>query len=140
MSSFACKIISFAEGEIREIITETANTTTSNVLDKGITAQNEQTLEVKELVTQELLLQNQDLESSSMKIAVFFNDTAPTEIYTLSLHDALPISIRAEDAFDFGDRLAEISAPTLVVGGGRDRKSTRMNSSHANILYVVLCL
>ncbi|HEY4533823.1 MAG TPA: hypothetical protein VIG61_06655 [Fusobacterium sp.] len=63
-----CSFLSFAEGEIREIITETANTTTSNVLDKGITAQNEQTLEVKELDTQELLLQNQDLESSSIKI------------------------------------------------------------------------
>ncbi|AVQ16845.1 hypothetical protein FSBG_01251 [Fusobacterium gonidiaformans 3-1-5R] len=57
----------FAEGEVRELPVEGA-TTTSNVLDKGITAQNEQTLEVKELDTQELLLQNQDLESSSIKI------------------------------------------------------------------------
>lgn len=63
-----CSCLALAEGEIRELPTETEGTTTGNVLDKGITAQNEQTLEVKELDTQELLLQNQDLESSSIKI------------------------------------------------------------------------
>ena len=63
-----CSCLALAEGEIRELTTETEGTTTGNVLDKGITAQNEQTLEVKELDTQELLLQNQDLESSSIKI------------------------------------------------------------------------
>lgn len=62
-----CSFGVLAEGEIRELTTE-MTTTTSNVLDKGITAQNEQTLEVKEIDTQELLLQNQDLESSSIKI------------------------------------------------------------------------
>src|SRR3712207_6991790 len=127
----------------------------------------------------------------------FFNDTATTEIYTLSLHDALPISPRARvgnppprvaetpagmvnsiglqnpgvetflsdlDAFDLGvplivsvagDTVAEfgslcerlagdergaaielnLSCPNVKVGEGSDRKSTRLNSSHANISY-----
>src|SRR6266850_5939779 len=63
----------------------------------------------------------------------FFNDTATTEIYTLSLHDALPISdhryIRR------GDRIARRHPPLL-----RDRKSTRLNSSHLVISYAVFCL
>src|SRR3712207_7930717 len=82
----------------------------------------------------------------------FFNDTATTEIYTLSLHDALPISSGVQG-----------SLPPRAVGGaagvralpgavpqrrrsaaprpaGRDRKSTRLNSSHANISYAVFCL
>src|SRR3712207_7383088 len=65
----------------------------------------------------------------------FFNDTATTEIYTLSLHDALPISVNADRGRSrrHEDR-----------GGGararRDRKSTRLNSSHANISYAVFCL
>src|SRR3989337_264369 len=63
----------------------------------------------------------------------FFNDTATTEIYPLSLHDALPISPPARGRR--GD----------VVRGGRgatrprDRKSTRLNSSHGSISYAVLC-
>ena len=63
----------FAEGEVRELPVEGA-TTTSNVLDKGITAQNEQTLEVKELDTQELLLQNQQ-----QQVKVVQNDTLKIE-------------------------------------------------------------
>src|SRR3712207_7941474 len=90
----------------------------------------------------------------------FFNDTATTEIYTLSLHDALPISeepppgvIPIQDVF-----LAEELADQLWVASGQelprfevyarlrrfwvweDRKSTRLNSSHANISYAVFCL
>src|SRR2546428_10250589 len=83
----------------------------------------------------------------------FFNDTATTEIYTLSLHDALPIcgrhlttemtqtdvvldrpALEGGDVFDFADvhwrRLAF----------GVDRKSTRLNSSHDQISYAVFCL
>lgn len=56
----------FAEGEIRELPVE--GESAAKVLDKGITAQNEQTLEVKEVDTQELLLKNQNLESSSVQI------------------------------------------------------------------------
>src|SRR2546430_10098164 len=70
----------------------------------------------------------------------FFNDTATTEIYTLSLHDALPI-FSADDliysAFPIGD------VGVQVVGQHRphpDRKSTRLNSSHSQISYAVFCL
>src|SRR5580698_11208954 len=64
----------------------------------------------------------------------FFNDTATTEIYTLSLHDALPISglppvAIGENVFMRWDREQ-----------ARDRKSTRLNSSHMSISYAVFCL
>src|SRR6478752_2769969 len=66
----------------------------------------------------------------------FFNDTATTEIYTLSLHDALPISrpllIRPRSRDD-GPARAIRREPT-------DRKSTRLNSSHGYISYAVFCL
>src|SRR5256885_11938764 len=65
----------------------------------------------------------------------FFNDTATTEIYTLSLHDALPISLREE---------FELPAPGTWPASDqyevRDRKSTRLNSSHLVISYAVFCL
>src|SRR3712207_8282700 len=85
----------------------------------------------------------------------FFNDTATTEIYTLSLHDALPISrapprrARARRGGRAVDRLrrlrlerAGVDARLLrgALPAGRDRKSTRLNSSHANISYAVFCL
>src|SRR2546428_13751693 len=65
----------------------------------------------------------------------FFNDTATTEIYTLSLHDALPIFARA--------RHADLRpGPVRSVRGQphQDRKSTRLNSSHDQISYAVFCL
>src|SRR3712207_7559620 len=80
----------------------------------------------------------------------FFNDTATTEIYTLSLHDALPISCRPAPAPR--DRTPSPPAPERPrarrcdrrrpVRWRRpaDRKSTRLNSSHANISYAVFCL
>src|SRR5471030_1744936 len=68
-------------------------------------------------------------------IVFFFNDTATTEIYTLSLHDALPISSRrldvCTDASQERARRADES---------RDRKSTRLNSSHLGSSYAVFCL
>src|SRR3712207_8489637 len=86
----------------------------------------------------------------------FFNDTATTEIYTLSLHDALPISARAHGhERDRRHRLHRLVLPRglprrlllrrLLLPAGlhaalRDRKSTRLNSSHANISYAVFCL
>src|SRR3712207_7087120 len=99
-------------------------------------------------------------------VLFFFNDTATTEIYTLSLHDALPIckdwditgaifqSLFTEDC---GSGLcwrsfwwaAPCPIPELRAGSGgacarviqfSDRKSTRLNSSHANISYAVFCL
>src|SRR5688572_32965394 len=82
----------------------------------------------------------------------FFNDTATTEIYTLSLHDALPIfsSRRASRRCAAGSSLRprRCSYPTSVWLGNavaiasvwRDRKSTRLNSSHSQISYAVFCL
>src|SRR3712207_6932851 len=87
----------------------------------------------------------------------FFNDTATTEIYTLSLHDALPISAGnprlqvlsslapVEKRVDSIRRLVLLLglaalALTALAAWGLDRKSTRLNSSHANISYAVFCL
>src|SRR5438132_11589545 len=71
----------------------------------------------------------------------FFNDTATTEIYTLSLHDALPILLHVVRR--------DIVIPIAVTIGHdalgqvrwlQDRKSTRLNSSHTVISYAVFCL
>src|SRR5947209_15896723 len=71
----------------------------------------------------------------------FFNDTATTEIYTLSLHDALPISrILAQNLVHVRIWLPSKRAPYRFDGSQIDRKSTRLNSSHANISYAVFCL
>src|SRR5438034_6017681 len=75
----------------------------------------------------------------------FFNDTATTEFYTLSLHDALPISRRPHGPYYPGRGCARSgratpgsrSAPSRRF---RDRKSTRLNSSHTVISYAVFCL
>src|SRR6202040_4358558 len=63
----------------------------------------------------------------------FFNDTAPTEIYPLSLHDALPI-LTCPSQF----RITVMSTPAAT--SWTDRKSTRLNSSHPSISYAVFCL
>src|SRR2546430_6783528 len=83
----------------------------------------------------------------------FFNDTATTEIYTLSLHDALPIYVQR--AAQTVLRSAAAGQPDGQGGcadrdgawrcpfpgcGPRDRKSTRLNSSHSQISYAVFCL
>src|SRR3712207_8360666 len=94
----------------------------------------------------------------------FFNDTATTEIYTLSLHDALPILaigvpmtvilpiIAVLSVTSEWSQRSGLATFTLVPHRGRvllakamavvlvDRKSTRLNSSHANISYAVFCL
>src|SRR5258707_13063830 len=83
----------------------------------------------------------------------FFNDTATTEIYTLSLHDALPIwrtarrllggeCNRAQEktANHNSDREPVAHMFSSYKNGKQDRKSTRLNSSHANISYAVFCL
>src|SRR3712207_8050668 len=83
----------------------------------------------------------------------FFNDTATTEIYTLSLHDALPICARPSTSSrePVAKGVDSRHGVTEVEGGGptgagradlrrQDRKSTRLNSSHANISYAVFCL
>src|SRR3712207_7335946 len=92
----------------------------------------------------------------------FFNDTATTEIYTLSLHDALPICRNeiesAAQSIVFSATVASSgdgpkgvvisdnvcrntgSAVATIGTNTEDRKSTRLNSSHANISYAVFCL
>src|SRR5437667_5103230 len=67
----------------------------------------------------------------------FFNATATTEIYTLSLHDALPISL-ASGLADPTDGTRQLSV--RCAQNKRDRKSTRLNSSHITISYAVFCL
>src|SRR2546430_12276588 len=73
----------------------------------------------------------------------FFNDTATTEIYTLSLHDALPIS-QGPACRPGGGRRHARPVPARgehgQAGGQIDRKSTRLNSSHSQISYAVFCL
>src|SRR3712207_7850974 len=101
-------------------------------------------------------------------VVFFFNDTATTEIYTLSLHDALPICTNADDLGDhrpgaLAAREHGVRSPLAELGFTKaeirllsqrrglptwnqpsspclDRKSTRLNSSHANISYAVFCL
>src|SRR2546427_9525896 len=100
---------------------------------------------------------------SQLSFFFFFNDTATTEIYTLSLHDALPISVSFSDGGDLEALSdADLVSNHLAAGGGggsiwlqelfrrhytkvvtwclRDRKSTRLNSSHSQISYAVFCL
>src|SRR2546422_1347568 len=92
--------------------------------------------------------------SSSFLYFFFFNDTATTEIYTLSLHDALPISHRHhEEAAHRPTPERDLQRP-VETGARRarradvrphgdehaDRKSTRLNSSHGYISYAVFCL
>src|SRR5258705_13013946 len=87
-----------------------------------------------------------------LSLFFFFNDTATTEIYTLSLHDALPIS---HDFYEILCKTKELIAakylaispvPHVPWGTGEiakylaDRKSTRLNSSHLGISYAVFCL
>src|SRR2546430_11498748 len=69
----------------------------------------------------------------------FFNDTATTEIYTLSLHDALPISAFLTTRIFSASPLA-LAATCSRCAALIDRKSTRLNSSHSQISYAVFCL
>src|SRR5437660_9388264 len=77
----------------------------------------------------------------------FFNDTATTEIYTLSLHDALPIFwIRRQEIQPMttsrskDERKLGVCSYVSEMRTGQDRKSTRLNSSHVAISYAVFCL
>src|SRR5256885_16481009 len=89
------------------------------------------------------------LTTSTALSFFFFNDTATTEIYTLSLHDALPISRTQSRATGEGLRPDRgcgtsgcVAGVCQYVGKGEasDRKSTRLNSSHLVISYAVFCL
>src|SRR2546427_7431686 len=84
------------------------------------------------------------MDSLSFLFFFFFNDTAPTEIYTLPLHDALPIYDGPETVDP--PVVVEILLGEVFVESvrshrkDRDRKSTRLNSSHSQISYAVFCL
>src|SRR5687768_18577081 len=88
--------------------------------------------------------------SPSLLASFFFNDTATTEIYTLSLHDALPIylplrrhpRLRPEAAAGRFRHQSVLPRPDRRRGerDRQDRKSTRLNSSHGYISYAVFCL
>src|SRR5256885_11010848 len=93
-----------------------------------------------------------------MSCFFFFNDTATTEIYTLSLHDALPISVAVDSGrpIQCGTWVSSSGSstkkaapkmlpttepsPPMMIMNSRDRKSTRLNSSHLVISYAVFCL
>src|SRR2546426_9275704 len=70
----------------------------------------------------------------------FFNDTATTEIYTLSLHDALPILVFSMLSMYCFYTWAPLESFVPGLPGFLDRKSTRLNSSHLVISYAVFCL
>src|SRR5690606_41764089 len=95
----------------------------------------------------------------SLFLFFFFNATATTEIYTLSLHDALPIyrdfvqdqgfatiqaiplsALEGDNILQAGTRMPWYAGPTLLQYLDADRKSTRLNSSHVKISYAVFCL
>src|SRR5690349_25106195 len=88
--------------------------------------------------------------SYTILLIFFFNDTATTEIYTLSLHDALPIYFGVGPAGQHDPDASTQPEPGVgdlirVVGEQtrhrrQDRKSTRLNSSHVEISYAVFCL
>src|SRR2546429_5904733 len=80
---------------------------------------------------------------SSLTLSIFiffFNDTATTEIYTLSLHDALPILLHLPLRPMEYARTGPDKLPQIVLSTTQDRKSTRLNSSHGYISYAVFCL
>src|SRR3712207_8085395 len=99
------------------------------------------------------MLINTQVDKLLNLFVIFFNDTATAEIYTLSLHDALPICLAGvlvgPGQLDLGAgprdpvrgtagvRVLRVEEPQEL---HRDRKSTRLNSSHANISYAVSCL
>src|SRR5687768_18422866 len=73
---------------------------------------------------------------------LFFSDTSPTKIYTLSLHDALPILFSVSTT---SLRMRSSAFPAYFISKSnrlikKDRKSTRLNSSHGYISYAVFCL
>src|ERR1039457_7400534 len=75
------------------------------------------------------------MSSPKLSTFLFFNDTATTEIYTLSLHDALPIYF-----LSFSANSGDLISAEPEHRGTIDRKSTRLNSSHLVISYAGFCL
>src|SRR5438270_5564962 len=74
-----------------------------------------------------------------MFLSFFFNNPATTQNYTLSLHDALPISL-ANPSHTYTSAGTYSVSETVYDSVNKDRKSTRLNSSHSQISYAVFCL
>src|SRR5476649_1393500 len=87
-------------------------------------------------IIQKSIARNKVHDTAIVQFFFFFNDTATTEIYTLSLHDALPIYIRCIDCVAIGREPRRWA----ILQVQQDRKSTRLNSSHTVISYAVFCL
>src|SRR3982075_4641314 len=83
---------------------------------------------------------NLKYENCCPKKSFFLKDTATTEIYTLSLHDALPILETSRPGPSCGSVPRRNAPARAPAGCGGDRKSTRLNSSHWRISYAVFCL
>src|SRR2546430_3027680 len=79
-------------------------------------------------------------EETHCVVFFFFNDTATTEIYTLSLHDALPICAAALAGAAMAKAQTAAPPKAKITSSVIDRKSTRLNSSHSQISYAVFCL
>src|SRR6266498_5136951 len=82
----------------------------------------------------------QDDRGSDSLVFFFFNDTATTEIYTLSLHDALPIGCASAMADSEVNTRGIWNCAAMALARASDRKSTRLNSSYVRISYAVFCL
>src|SRR5438034_11820032 len=89
-----------------------------------------------------LLFLSRQLFLTRTSVFFFFYDTAPPDIYTLSLHDALPISSRVlgENRLLAGVQRQPVQRFKEDEPPAPDRKSTRLNSSHTVISYAVFCL
>src|SRR5687768_17894197 len=91
------------------------------------------------------MIAEDDVSQCLFSFLFFFNAPATTEIYTLSLHDALPIWRRPDPRSTSSDRQTRASFARRITSiswaaSPRDRKSTRLNSSHGYISYAVFCL
>src|SRR5690606_41976263 len=104
---------------------------------------------IMSILSMHLFLQCCSILSIYLILSFFFNATATTEIYTLSLHDALPILALPKSREDIRllVKLAQMHHIPLIprtagtsLAGHVDRKSTRLNSSHVKISYAVFCL
>src|SRR5690349_25021178 len=96
------------------------------------------------------VMSHSSTHAALLHVLFFFNDPATTEIYTLSLHDALPIwaasttgsssAARCGSSRGATCRTSRSRASSSARASTRDRKSTRLNSSHVEISYAVFCL
>src|SRR3989337_2769215 len=106
---------------------------------KAAPANLQQTEKPRRLSNKSRAVYRNAIDRDAVLVFLFFlNDTATTEIYTLSLHDALPISTETTVAeMTVAETTTETTATETTT---EDRKSTRLNSSHGSISYAVFCL